>query len=46
MLIALQKYASTRPLKDKNWSIRWSNRVDFECYRCDEYIKKLKNCKD
>jgi hypothetical protein len=46
MLIALQKYASTRNLNDKNWYIRWSKRVDFECYRCDEYLKKLRNCKD
>ena len=46
MLIALDKYASTCDLNDKKWFIRWSNRVDFECYRCHEKIKEIKSCKD
>jgi hypothetical protein len=46
MLIALQKYASTRNLNDEKWYKRWSNRVDFECFRCDEHMMKFKNCKD
>jgi hypothetical protein len=38
MLIALQKYASTRNLNDEKWYKWWSNRVDFECFRCDVRI--------
>ncbi len=46
MLIALQKYASTRNLNDEKWYKWWSNRVDFECFHCDEHMMKFKNCKD